>query len=409
MKTTVTNFTALDIGSSRVSVLAANLESNGEARIGYQGIFQSFGLSAGVIKDYKALELSIVNSIYNLEKETDKNITSVTIAISGIGTKSLYIYQKVRLLSGRVTKSDVQLLTEKAMEEFGALNQTIIHYFPIEYTLDMNNSISNPIGMFGNVLGCRFHVVTADSPHITNLLNCFAKCHINVKEIVVGAYASSIAVLTEDEKALGSMVIDFGSSTTSFAIFIGGQLIYTGFVPLGGNSITSDIAKILNINIYSAEKLKVLYGSTLESANPNAAMINLSELDSNPGLDDESNITASDLSMIVKARVEEIVELVKAEYDRVGVDHLISRRIILTGGGSMLRGIKEVVASCFKKQVRVGHSLNIPGFANDHTATSYTAAIGLVKHEMIKQKKYSGFVQDSGKLLGRITSWFKNS
>ncbi len=409
MKTPFTNFTALDIGSSKISILAARVQANGEARIGYQSIFQSSGIVAGVVNDYKAAEQSIVNAIYTLEKEVDKNITSVAIAVSGIGTKSFYLYQKIKLPSGRVAKSDVQLLTEKSLKQIENLNQTIIHYFPIEYTLDMNNSINNPIGMFGNVLGCRFHVVVADSANITNIINCFAKYNIKISEIVVGVYASSIAVLTEDEKALGSIVIDFGASTTSFAIFVGGQLIYTGFVPMGGNSITSDIAKILGINMSSAEKLKVLYGSTVESSNYNDAMINLAEIDASANLDEDSNITSSDLSMIIRARVEEIIELVKEEYDKVGVDHLISRRVILTGGGSMMRGIKEMVSAAFNKQVRIGYALNIPGFESDHTASSYTSSIGLLKYEMIKQKKLARFVPDSGKLVKRITNWFKEN
>ncbi len=409
MKTPFTNFTVLDVGSSKISILAAKIQASGEARIGYQGIFQSSGIIAGVINDFKEAEQSLVNAIYTLEKEVDKNINSVSISISGIGTKSFYIYQKIRLPAGRVVKSDVQVLTEKAMEQFSNLNQTIIHYLPIEYTLDMNNSINNPIGMFGNVLGCRFHVVVADSCNITNIVNCFSKYNIKINEIVVGVYAASMAVLTEDEKALGSIVIDFGASTTSFAIFVGGQLIYTGFIPFGGNSITSDIAKILGVSVSAAEKLKVLYGSTVESASYNDTMINLAEIDSSSNLDEDSNITSSDLSMIIRARVEEIIELVKEEYDKVGVDHLISRRIILTGGGSMMRGIKEVVGSCFNKQVRIGHALNIPGFGNDHTASSYTSAIGLLKYEMIKQKKLSRFVPDSGKFLSKISGWFKDN
>jgi len=401
------NFTALDIGSSKISILAAQLYASGDARIGYQGLFHSSGIKAGVIKDYRQAEASIVNAIYTLENEIERSINTVSISLSGIGIKSFYIYQKVRLLSGKVSKGDVQVLHENALEQFSSSGQTVIHYFPIEYTLDKNNSILNPVGMFGDILGCRLHVITADSSQITNILNCFAKCNISIKEIVVGVYASSLAVLTEDEKSLGSVVIDFGSSTTSFAIFVSGELVYTGFIPFGGDNITSDIARILSISIPAAEKLKVLYGSAM-GGGADDGVINLSEIETSGNYDDELQITASDLSMIISARVEEIVELVKAEYDKVGIDHLIARRVILTGGGSLLRGMKEIVANNFKKQVRIGNPLNIPGFVYDHSTPSYCSSIGLIKYEMIKQKKHSGFVQTSTNFFEKITSWLKD-
>ncbi len=408
MKATNTNFTALDIGSSKISVLAANVDFSGDARIGYQGIFKSSGIKAGIINDYKQAENSLINAIYHLERAIDKNVSTVSISISGVGVKSSYIYQKVRLLDGRVTSADVKVLKAKALEQFDEKQHTVLHYFPIEYTLDQNNSINNPVGMFGNILGCRLHVVTADTGQINNILNCFGKCHINVKEITIGSYAASLAVLTDDEKSLGSVVIDFGSNTTSFAIFSGSQLIYTGFVPLGGDHITGDIAKILSIGVDSAEKLKVMYGSALSSNNDSENIINLNELEPNSSHDFEGNITANDLSMIISARAEEIVELLKAEYDKVGVDHLIGRRIVLTGGGAQLRGLKEIVSTAFNKQVRIGQPLNIPGFENDHTTPSYCATLGLVKAEMIKLKKKSSFGRASTNILQKISSWLQD-
>ena len=406
VKATNTNFTALDIGSSKVSILAADISPIGDARIGYQSISHSSGIRAGEIFDFKQAENSIINAIYNLEKSIDKRINNVSISLSGMGCKSLYIYQKIRLIEGKVSKNDIKTLISKGLERFEDSSVSVLHYFPIEYTLDQNNSINNPLGMYGNVLGCRIHVVLADSLQVSNLISCFAKCHISVKEIVVGSYASSLAVLTEDEKSLGSVLIDFGSSTTSYSIFSGGQLIFTGFIPYGGNHITSDIAKVLSISMQSAEKLKVMYGSALSSSD-NDNMINLSEFEHGANFDYESSISPTDLSMIINARVEEIIEILKSEYDKLGVDHLIGRRIVLTGGGSSLRGIKEVVSTNFKKQVRIGSPVIIPGFDSDHTIQSYTSVLGLVKNEMVKLKKSSPFSESSTGLIQKISSWFK--
>ncbi|MDX1924493.1 MAG: cell division protein FtsA [Rickettsiaceae bacterium] len=408
MKASSTNFTALDIGSSKISILGVDMQSDGEARVGYQGIFRSTGIKSGLIHDYDQAEHSIISAIYNLENDTQQNISNISILLSGVGVKSMYIYKKVKLLEGRVSSADVKALNNKAVETFNDTSQTVLHYFPIEYTLDQNHSINNPVGMFGNVLGCKMHVITSDTGQIANILNCFSKCHINVKDILVGVFASSLAVLTEDEKTLGSVVIDFGSDTTSFAIFAKGNLLYTKFIPLGGNHITSDIAKILSISMKNAEKLKVMYGSALRANIDTENIINLAEFGASPSNDDEMNITSNDLSSIISARAEEIVEIIKSEYDKTFLDHLVGRRVVLTGGGSQLRGMKEIVASNFNKQVRVGHPLNIPGFESDHTTQSFCACIGLVKYEMSKLKKQSSFAKASQTIMHKISSWLRD-
>ncbi|NDB84707.1 MAG: hypothetical protein EB127_18680, partial [Alphaproteobacteria bacterium] len=136
-----TNFTALDIGSSKISILAADLQGDGEARIGYQGLFRSSGINAGFMKDYDQAEHSIVSAIYNLENDTQQNISDISISLSGVGVKSMYIYKKIRVADGRVSQLDVKLLNSKAVETFKDTTHTVLHYFPIEYTLDQNHSI----------------------------------------------------------------------------------------------------------------------------------------------------------------------------------------------------------------------------------------------------------------------------
>ncbi|MDX1917238.1 MAG: cell division protein FtsA [Rickettsiaceae bacterium] len=408
MRASSTNFTALDIGSSKISILAADLRGDGEARIGYQGLFRSSGIKVGQMKDYDQAEHSIVSAIYNLENDIQQNISEISISLSGVGVKSMYIYKKIKITDGRVTNADVKLLNSKAVETFNDTTHTVIHYFPIEYTLDQNHSINNPIGMFGNILGCKMHVVTSDTSQIANILNCFSKCHINVKDILVGAYASGLATLTEDEKNLGSVIIDLGGDTTSLAIFSNGSLLFTKFIPIGGNHITSDIAKILSIGIKNAEKLKVMYGSALKSNIDTDTVININDLIGANANDDEIRITSNDLSAIIAARVEEIVEVIKSEYDNTCLDHLVGRRIVLTGGGSQLRGVKEIVAGNFNKQVRIGQPLNIPGFEQDYGSQSFAACLGVIKHEMSKYKQQSAFAKTSKNIMNKITSWLRD-
>lgn len=408
MKAINTNFTALDIGSSKITILACDLNISGEATVGYQGMFQSNGIKSGSIIDYNGAEQSIINSIYNLEKTIDKNINSVSISLSGAGIKSYYVYQKIRVGNAKITKDDIKKLKDSALQKFDEEEYSIIHYFPLEYVLDDSDSISNPIGMFGNILGCRYHVVVANSNQISNIIECFAKCHIRVREIVASPYSSGLAVLTEDEKSLGSMLIDLGATTTSYAIFTGNKLVYTGYIPIGSNHITSDIAEVLSIPLHTAEKLKVMYGYASYEGN-NDSLISLYDIEPSKNYEFENNISSKELNMIISARSEEIVELIKDEYDKIGIDHLIKRRIVLTGGGSQLRGIKEIVSNNFNKAVRVGNPMTLPGFDIDHSSPSYCSAIGVVKNEMINLRKNSPFNSSARNLWEKFASLFKSN
>lgn len=409
MKATNTNFTAIDIGSSKICVIASDLKFTGDARIAYQGIFQSTGFKSGEIRDFTGIENSIVNSIYNLEKSIDKNIDNVNISLSGAGMKSLYVYEKIRLPNAKVTREDVKNLLKKSLKKFEDTNVTVIHYFPIEYTLDQNSSLNDPVGMFGSILGVRLHLVVCSAGQISNILNCFNKCHIKVDKILAAPLASSQSVLTEDEKSLGSMVIDFGATTTSFIIYSGGKPVYVGYVRVGSDHITNDIAHVLSVSNPAAEKLKVMYGSASVSNRENENLINISDIESINNFDTENNISSRDLCKIIEARCEEIVELLKEEYDKIGLDHLIGRRIILTGGGSQLRGLKEIVSSNFNKQVRIGYPVNIPGFEIDHSTPSYSAAVGIVKNQMAYLRKNSIFNDSQINIFSKIAAWFKNS
>lgn len=409
MRSSAINFTALDLGSSKIALLGTHLDSRKyEVTVSYQGIFHSSGIKAGIIDNFKQTESSIENAIYYLEQEMGRNIKSISISLSGANTKSYFVHTKIPLETGQVTRQDLEKLINKSIDEFKLNDLVILHYFPVEYTLDQHNKIQNPDGMFGNSLGCTLHFVTANKNQISNVLNCFNKCNIHVSDIVLSVYVSALACLTEDEKSLGSIVIDFGARTTSFAVFFGSQMIYTGYVPIGSFHITSDIARILSISTAAAEKLKVLYGSAVIESESNT-LINFNEIEPNHSPDEEINISPSDLSMIISARVEEILELIKFEYDKLDIDYLISRRIVLTGGASQLRGLREPVSRIFQKQARVGQPQKIPGFTQDHSLNSYTATLGILKYQMIKSKKLANSNTANNSVTGKILSWVKEN
>ncbi len=402
MKSKLSNFIALDLGSSKIACLAAYIDKRETTKIVSQNLYHSKGMRAGVILDVKAVENSIIGAIYELEKDCGKNIKEITVSLTGYGTKSYYISSKVKLSQNQpILEHDVKKLIKKALSELKIKDQEIIHYFPLGFELD-SNSIEDPIGLYGKELSCELHIITASSNMLINITNCFAKCHVEINNIVLAIYASGIACLSQDEKDLGSIIIDMGARTTSFGVFISSKLIYTGYIDIGSFHITSDIAKVFSLNLNVAEKLKVLYGNAIPSAFDKDNIISL-ENDASCLIDHEGGtITTKLLAEVINPRAEEILLMVQSEYERVIANNIVAYRIVITGGGAMLRGIKELASKIFERHVRIGKPEILEGFAEDYNPHIYSTSIGMVKNQSLKIHKNSLNVDEDSNV-----SWFK--
>lgn len=411
MKTKLLNFVALDLGSSKISTIAAIIDKKGESRILNQGIHLSRGIQSGLILDLKAAENSIINAIYALEKDYGKNIKQVAISLSGSKTKSYYLSSKIKLSNQPISKNDVAKLIQKILSDFKVKSQEVIHYFPVEFVIDGNNFVENPIGMIGSELACQLHIICVESIVVTNLINCLAKCQLEVSNIVLSIYASGLACLMEDEKNLGSIIIDIGSATTSFGVFLSGKLIYSGYVDIGSLHITSDIAKVFSISLSLAEKLKVLYGNSFPSPFDKDNIINIDDMDIEYYSNATLPLTSNNLAMVIHPRMEEILLMIKDKYDALNLDHLISRRLVITGGGSMLRGVKELASKIFQKQVRIGKPHIIPGFAEDYNPGMYSTSVGMIKNQALKLQRSSFDVDphESKSWLRKAVKWLKEN
>ncbi len=402
MKSLLSNFVTLDLGSSKIAGIAAYIDKREDAKIVSQILHHSKGIKSGVILDLKDAENSIVGAIYALEKDCGKNIKKITISLTGYGTKSYYANSKIKLSNQPISQHDIKKLIKKALLEFRIKDQEIIHYFPIEFTLDDNNAIEDPIGMFGRELGCELHIITASSNMLMNITNCFAKCHVEINNIILAIYASGIACLSEDEKDLGSIIIDMGARTTSFGVFVSGKLIYTSYIDIGSFHITSDIAKVFSVSLNVAEKLKILHGNAMPSSLDKDNIINLEDFEMEIPDSGRPPITSKYLAHVISPRVEEILLMVQAEHDRVVAGNMVAYRIVITGGGAMLRGVKELASKIFEKQVRIGKPEILPGFAEDYNPHIYSTAIGMVKNQSLKIQKNNFDVTDTND-----ASWFK--
>jgi cell division protein FtsA len=406
MKSKSVDFVALDIGSSKISAIAAQVGNDGNAHVISQLMHSAEGIRSSSVIDWKSAENSILSAIYALENDLGVNIKKANVSLSGIKTKSYYISSKIDLRDANVTKKDMESLIRKALEKFHIDGHEIIHYFPIEFFLDDFQSITDPVGMFGKTLGCRLHVVAASSSMLLNLASCLSKCHVEISSFVLSSYASGIACLTEDEKDLGAIAIEMGARSTSFAVFLSKKMIYSGSVPVGSWHITSDIAKALSIPFNLAERLKIIYGKAIEESADRRSRISLEDM----GSEYENFLTVQDLVAIIKPRTEEIFKLVKEQYDQIGVDHLISKRIVISGGGAGLAGTKEIAGQIFSKNVKIAKSPNVEGMSEDYSFGAFSVIVGMVQD--FADRKHKQYILNSSKrenIVSRVFSWIKEN
>jgi cell division protein FtsA len=404
MKSKSSSFVAFDIGSSKIAAFSAQINKQGLTKINSQILQSSDGFKSGAITHMKMAENTIINAIYALEKERDKSIKEMAISLSGASVKSYYINHKIKLGNQPISKQDVKKLINKALADFKVKDQEIIHHFPMEFIIDSNQVVENPVDMYARDLSCQLHIISADSFVLMNLTKCLAKCHVEVSDIISSIYASGIACLTNDEKDLGAIIIDVGSHTTSFGIFLDKKIIYTSCAPMGSACITTDIAKAFSISRASAEKLKILYGNVNSGLLTKDNSMRLGDLEPNNNLNPDLPISIKQLVEIIQPRMEEIFLNIKKQCDRVSMDHLLARRIVITGGAAALPGIKSLAAEIFQKKVRIAKPEMITGFTENYNPYTYSTALGMVKLKSFKSDYY-----EDGSWFKRTLLWLKEN
>jgi len=391
-----------DIGSSKIAAIVGSINDQ-EIEITDHFLSPSEGIKASLITNFAQAEESIVNTILAIEKNSKNFIKEAAISICTSRAKSTYVTSKVKIASGSVTAQDLQKLINKALSDFSDSAGQVIHYFPVEFILDNNHGIVNPVGMLGNELSCNLHIVSADPNVFTNLVHCLNKCQIKVKEVILSGYASALGCVPHTQQETGTLVIDFGARTTSFVVLFEGRMIYCGYVPIGSRYITSDIARAFSISMQAAEKLKLLHGSSKPSRTSH--LINLHDIDPNE-FDSNQVVSSVDLSSVIAPRVEEIFTLLKEEYNKLKINDIIAQNIIITGGGSGLPDLAETVGDIFGKSVKVSAAQD-PNLEQE--ADAYTTAYGMLRFISDKQKQ--DLLVDTGNkgLLGKVWGWLKNN
>jgi len=371
----------LDVGSSKVVCFIAKVEEPGKITLLGQGHQLSRGVRSGAIVNMEEAETAIATAVHAAETRAEEQVRDVLVTLSGGQPESHMLTVDTAITSAEIGDADVRKALAQARNLTVAPDAELIHSIPVGYTVDGSKGIRDPRGMTGERLGVKLHVVTADASPVRNLSSCIGRCHLGVAGFVSSAYASGLACLVEDEMDLGVTVVDMGGGTTGIAVFFDGKLVWCDSIPIGGQHVTNDIARGLTTSVKDAEYLKTKHGCALGAKSDQSEMLDVPQV----GEDETGHSNPVPKSMlvgIIQPRLEEIFELVRGRLEGSGVARLAGRRVVLTGGGSQMTGVRELAQQVLEKQVRLGRPVRIAGLPEVVGGPIFSAAAGLIAYSM---------------------------
>ncbi len=395
----------LDIGTSKVVAVVAELLPDGRFEVVGMGQSDSKGMKKGVVVNIDATVDSIQRALEEAELMADCKIMHVYTGIAGSHIRSFSSSGMVAIKDKEVTSTDVARVMETAKAVNIPTDQQVLHVLPQEFIVDGQEDVREPLGMSGVRLEVRVHIVTGAVSAAQNIIKCVRRCGLEVLEVMLQPLASSHAVLTEDEKDLGVVLVDIGGGTTDIAIFTGGAIRHTAVIPIAGDQITSDIAMALRTPTADAEEIKLRFG------NAKQVLANPTEMIEVPGLGDRGprSLSKQALAAVIEPRVEELFSLVQQVVRESGYEELLSSGVVITGGTSLLPGMVELGEDIFLKPVRVGLPDYAGGLSDVVRSPRYATVMGLLEEAKVQadrgrvvRSQTGGFKQT----LARMKEWF---
>ncbi|RIK95477.1 MAG: cell division protein FtsA [Proteobacteria bacterium] len=368
---------ALDVGSTKVCCFIARLTEDGGFRVIGIGHQVSTGIKSGVVVDMEETETSIRAAVDTAERMAGLAVDSAYVAVTGGDLASETVTVDVSVAGHEIGQVDMQHALDHGRAGYDADGRDIIHAMPVAFSVDGAEGVRDPRGLIGDRLSLNMHLVSAAPGPVRNLEACVNRGHLKVAGLVAAPYASGLATLVEDEKALGTIVVDMGGGTTSIAVFLDGALVFTDVVPVGGHHVTNDIARGLLTPIAHAERMKTLYGSALAGPADDREVIDVPQLGEADG-DSATRIPRSMLVGIIRPRIEETFELVRDRLVDSGFDKLAGRRLVLTGGASQLSGVRDLAGRILDKRVRIGQPSGVSGLADLTQGPAFASAVGVL-------------------------------
>ena len=401
----------LDIGSSKVACFIAELDDFYNARVIGYGQHAAHGMKRGMIIDMDRTESAIRDAVAQAEEMAGVEIDSVYVGIGGVHLRSHMTDGLVVLNNHEITDHEISKVIDVARAKQLEGDREIIHAQPVKYVLDNHTDIRDPRGMMGARLESEVHIISAASSAVRNVVRCVERCNLTIEELVVQPYASALSCLVPDEKELGVCLVDIGGGTSDISIYAEGVLLYTAVIPVGGNHITSDIARGLSTPISHAERIKTLYGCAMASLVTGDDNIDVPHVGENEE-DSTTHITRGALSGIIQPRCEEILEMIRERIEQSGFESAIGRRVVLTGGGSLMAGFKPLAEMVLDKQVRISRPTEVEGLTDMTSGPQYATVAGLVAHGAKQAILQNRSLKKGTKMfdfLGHLNKWLKEN
>ncbi|MCY4154059.1 MAG: cell division protein FtsA [Gammaproteobacteria bacterium] len=398
----------LDIGTSKVVAIVAEVHGQNEIEIIGLGSCRSRGLKKGVVVNIEATVQTIRSAIQEAELMAGCNIHAVYTGIAGNHIRSLNSHGIVAIRDNEVMEGDIERVIDAARAVAIPADQKILHILPRDFAIDGQGGIKDPIGMSGVRLEAKVHIVTGAVSAAQNIIKCVRRCGLEADDIVLEQLASSYSVLTEDEKDLGVCLVDIGGGTTDVAVFTNGAISHTAVIPIAGDHVTNDIAVALRTPTQNAEEIKVRYACALAQLANSDDTVEVPSVGNRP----VRRMSRQTLAEVVEPRYVELFSLVQAELRRSGYERSIVAGIVITGGSSNMQGAVELAEEVFHMQVRVGTPQYVGGLAELIKNPIYATGVGLLLHSQRQQRRrtYSGHIE--GGVAGvwkRMKSWFQGN
>jgi cell division protein FtsA len=409
---------SLDIGTTKIVCMVGRKNEFGKIEILGMGKAESVGVSRGVVSHITPTVHSIERAVTEASQKAGVDVNIVNVGIAGQHIKSLQ-HRGVRMrnsIDDEITQADVDALIGDMYKLVMLPGEEIIHVLPQEYIVDNEQGIKDPIGMSGIRLEANFHIITGQIAAAKNIYKCVRKATLEPSQLILEPLASSEAVLSEEEKEAGVVLVDIGGGTTDVAVFHDGIIRHTAVIPFGGNIITEDIKEGCTIIKKQAELLKVKFGSALASENQESEIVAI------PGLRgrEPKEISLKNLAHIIQARMEEIIEQVYYEIRNSGFEKKLIGGIVITGGGSQLKHVTQLFEYLTGMDARIGYPTeHLAAGSEEITSPMYSTGVGLVIkgfEKMAKEQKVASPVvthsnKNRGTFFDKIFSkskeWFE--
>lgn len=401
----------LDIGTSKVVALVAEVTPDGELNILGIGTHPTRGLKKGVVVNIESTVQSLQHAIEEAQTMAACHIHSAFVGIAGSHIRSQNSDGIVAIRDREVSRADLERVLDAAQAVAIPSDQKVLHTLAQDYMIDSQGGVREPLGMSGVRLEARVHVVTCAINASQNIEKCVRRCGLEIEEVILEQLASANAVLTEDEKELGVCLVDIGGGTSDVAIFTEGAIRHTAVIPIAGDQVTNDIAMALRTPTQYAEEIKIRYACAL------AKLAGPDETIKVPSVGDRAprELSRQALAEVVEPRYEELFTLILAELRRSGYEDMIPAGIVLTGGSAKMEGAVELAEEIFHMPVRLGTPQGIKGIGDVVRNPVYSTAVGLLMYGLRKQTEGAivpgaghDLIADKTPVFIRVKRWLQN-